>query len=150
MKKIILASFCLLAAYAPAALAQTAGKTKGPALKFTGGDTHDFGKVKKGPIVHHKFEFTNTGNEPLIINDANPSCGCTDVKFDKQPILPGKKGHIEVGLRTAEQHGIFLKDVSVLSNAKNAGPDKRYVIHFTGEAIEDPNHPSPPAPQHKK
>jgi len=123
--------------------------TKGAILKFKGGDTHDFGSVKKGPIVHHTFEFTNTGNEPLIIKDVNPSCGCTNVDFDKQPILPGKKGHIKVGLRTAEQHGMFMKDVYIQSNAANAAPDKRYTIHIKGQAIEAITATPAPAPDNK-
>jgi hypothetical protein len=146
MKKVIVALLCIAAGFVSPALAQTKTE-KGPVLKFTGGDVHDFGKIKKGPIEHYTFEFTNTGNEPLIIKDCNPSCGCTNVEFDKEPILPGKKGHIKVGLRTAEQHGTFFKDVSVLSNARNGGVDQRYVIHIKGEAIEDPNNPSPPIPE---
>ena len=145
----------MLAGLMPVAMAQSkTEKAKGPVLKFKDvGDTHDFGTLKKGPIVHYTFEFTNTGNEPLIIKDINPSCGCTSVEFEKtksgwdqMPVMPGKKGHIQVGLRTAEQHDNFFKDVSILSNASNAGPDKRYIIHIKGLAIEDPNHPSPPQP----
>jgi Fe-S cluster assembly iron-binding protein IscA len=30
----------------------------------------DFGKMKQGDQVEHIFKFTNTGNEPLIIEDA--------------------------------------------------------------------------------
>ncbi len=145
MKKAIIILLCVLTGIIPAAMGQAKkiAKVKGAVLTFKGGDTHDFGKVKKGPIVHYVFEFTNTGSEPLIIKDINPSCGCTSVEFeskkvgwDQMPVMPGKKGHITVGLKTDEQHGNFLKDVSVLSNAANAGADKRYLIHIKGEAIE--------------
>ncbi len=149
MKKVIITLVCALAGFMPAVMAQDKAKTekvKGPSLKFKGGDTHDFGKVTKGPIVNYTFEFTNTGTEPLIIKDVNPSCGCTNVDWDKPPVLPGKKGHIKVGLRTAEQHGNFFKDVYIQSNAANAAPDKRYTIHIKGEAIEDPAHPTPAPP----
>ena len=158
MKKAVVIMVCLMAYLTPASYGQehTPQKEKVPELKFKGGDTHDFGEVKKGPIVYYTFEFTNTGNAPLVINDINPSCGCTSVQFesansgwDKMPVAPGKKGHIKVGLRTAEQHGDFLKDVYVKSNAGNSGPDNRYTIHIKGKAIEDPNNPSPPAPEHK-
>lgn len=139
MKKLIVALVLLSAGTQFTATAQAPATKvqKGPQFKFKGGDTHDFGKVKKGPIMKHTFEFVNTGTEPLIIKDVNPSCGCTNVDWDKQPILPGKKGHINVGLRTAEQHGAFFKDVYIQSNATNAAPDKRYTIHIKGEAIED-------------
>jgi len=141
MKKIIITSLCVLAAFMPSSFAQdkkATEKAKGPQLQFKGGDTHDFGSVKKGPIVEYTFEFTNTGTEPLIIKDVNPSCGCTNAEWlPKEPIKPGKKGTIHVGLRTAEQHGNFQKEVYIQSNAANNGPDNRYAIHIKGTAIEE-------------
>lgn len=153
MKKVIVLLLCITTGFSPALLAQQkAAKAKGPVLTFKGGDTHDFGPVKKGPIVHYIFEFTNTGKEPLVIRDINPSCGCTSVEFenaksgwDKMPVMPGKKGHIKVGLKTDEQHGNFLKDVSILSNATNAGSDQRYLIHIKGLAIENTDKAAAPA-----
>jgi hypothetical protein len=153
MKKITIAFLLLASLGSTAVMAQGNGakkektaKVKAPKLTFKGGDTHDFGSVKKGPIVYYTFEFTNTGNDKLEIADINPSCGCTNVDWDKQPILPGKKGHIKVGLRTAEQHGNFFKDVYVRSNAANNGPDNRYTIHIKGFAFDDPKDPPPPPP----
>ncbi len=141
MKKVIIAAFCLVAGLSTVTFAQEKSaneKVKGPALKFKDGDTHDFGNVKKGPIVEYTFEFTNTGNEPLIIKDVNPSCGCTNVDWKpKAPIAPGKKGTIHMGLRTAEQHGVFNKEIYIQSNAANAAPDKRYTLHVKGTAIEE-------------
>ena len=151
MKKLAIA-LLMVATGMTSVVAQDAKKEKGPRISIKGGDTHDFGKVKKGPLVYYTFEVINSGTEPLVIRDINPSCGCTSVEFestksgwDKMSIKPGKKGRIKVGLKTDEQHGNFIKDVSILSNAKNAGPDSRYPIHIKGEAIEDPNHPSKPA-----
>lgn len=154
MKQILIALLCVFSMYSPAIIAQTAKESggaapqkAGPQFKFKGGDTHDFGNVKKGPIVNYAFEFTNTGKQPLIIKDVNPSCGCTNADWDKQPILPGKKGFIKVGLRTAEQHGNFMKEVYIQSNAVNGDPNGRYTIHIKGTAIEDGN---PPLDKEKK
>jgi hypothetical protein len=49
---------------------------------------HDFGKIPQGKPVTVKFQFTNTGSEPLIVSKARGSCGCTGVEFPKDPILP--------------------------------------------------------------
>ena len=140
MKKIVFALFCAFTISLPATFAQektATEKAQGPVLKFKGGDTYDMGPVKKGPIKEHTFEFTNTGTEPLIIKDVNPSCGCTNVDWSpKTPIAPGKKGTIHMGLRTAEQHGNFQKEIYIQSNAANAAPDKRYTIHIKGQALE--------------
>jgi len=36
------------------------------------------------------FLLTNTGNQPLIIITARASCGCTNSRYSKEPILPGQ------------------------------------------------------------
>ena len=63
-----------------------------PAFKFEKGTSHDFGTIAEGPEVTYYFEFTNTGKEPLIIQNVSASCGCTTPDWPKQPILPGKQG----------------------------------------------------------
>ena len=35
----------------------------------------DFGKIKKGDVVEHIYEVTNTGKNPLIISSVQPTCG---------------------------------------------------------------------------
>ena len=54
---------------------------------------HDFGDIKEadGNVIH-KFEFTNTGSEPLIVQNVTPSCGCTTPTWTKEPVMPGEKG----------------------------------------------------------
>jgi hypothetical protein len=139
MRQLFITLLCAIFFATPVAFAQQGGaapKKTGPQFKFKGGDVHDFGQVKKGPIVNYSFEFTNTGKEPLIIRDVNPSCGCTNAEWDKEPILPGKKGRIKVGLRTAEQKGNFMKEVYIQSNAINGAPDGRYTLRIRGLAID--------------
>lgn len=120
----------------PAAAQQ---KQSGPRFKFVGGDTHDFGEVKRGPIAMHTFEFTNVGDQPIIVMDVKPSCGCTNVEWVKTPVLPGQKGFIQLGLKTGEQHGVFNKEVYILSNAITPNGEKRYTLYIKGNAVgEDP------------
>ncbi|HKC67901.1 MAG TPA: DUF1573 domain-containing protein, partial [Bacteroidia bacterium] len=64
-------------------------------LKFT--DTKkNFGFIKKGEEVKLSYQFTNTGNEPLIIDEAKAQCSCTTVDWPRQPIAPNGTGTIEV------------------------------------------------------
>ena len=59
--------------------------------------THNFGKFSESsPVVTCTFTFTNTGDKPLIINQAVASCGCTVPEYTKDPIQPGDKGTIKV------------------------------------------------------
>jgi hypothetical protein len=132
MKKLILTLLCILTGFTAVVFAQDSRAQ----FKFKGGETFDFGKVKKGPVAEHTFEFTNTGKEPLIINDVTPSCSCTKVEWDKQPILPGKVGHITLGVKTSELTGVFNKSVYIRSNAVVPNGEKRYTIYLKGESVE--------------
>ena len=79
---------------------------------------HDFGTVQEGPDATCKFEFTNKGNEPLVIQKAQASCGCTVPTYSKEPIAPGQKGSIDVAFHTAgKPAGAFNKQITVTTNA---------------------------------
>ncbi len=134
MKKAILVLLCIIVGCTATVFAQA--KKDGAQFKFTNGETHDFGKVKKGPVAEHSFEFINSGNQPLIIIDVKPSCSCTNVDWDKQPILPGHKGHITLGVKTSELTGVFNKGVYIQSNAIVPNGEKRYTIYLKGDAVE--------------
>lgn len=79
-------------------------------------DTIDYGTIEKGSNGVRVFEFTNTGNAPLIISQVTSSCGCTIPKKPEGPILPGKTGQIEVKYDTNRVNPI-RKTITVISNA---------------------------------
>jgi hypothetical protein len=79
--------------------------------------TIDYGTIEKGANGVRVFEFTNTGNAPLIISKVNSSCGCTIPKKPEGPIMPGKVGEIEVKYDTNRVNPI-RKTITVLSNAE--------------------------------
>lgn len=91
----------------------------------------NFGKIKEGESVSHTYTFINTGNHPLIISDAIPSCGCTIPSFSKKPVAPGEKGHIEVAFHSANQKGNVHKNIIVVSNAAQ----DRVAISFDAEVM---------------
>lgn len=81
-------------------------------------ETINYGEVYKGVDSGKRtFEFTNTGNEPLIIKDAKSSCGCTVPSFPKNPIPPGGKEKIEVQYNM--NPGPISKTITVETNAIN-------------------------------
>ena len=79
-------------------------------------DVIDYGTIEKGADGLRVFEFTNTGNAPLIISKVTSTCGCTVPKKPERPILPGEKGQIEVKYDTQRVNPI-RKTITVLSNA---------------------------------
>jgi hypothetical protein len=87
-------------------------------LKFEK-ETHDFGKVQEGPVVTTNFKVTNTGKAPVVISNAQASCGCTTPEWSKDPIMPGTSSTIKVGFSTSGRPGPFDKSITVVSNAEN-------------------------------
>ena len=77
----------------------------------------DYGTVEKGADGVRVFEFTNTGNAPLIISNVKSTCGCTVPKKPKEPIMPGETGEIEVKYDTNRVNPI-RKTITVISNAE--------------------------------
>jgi hypothetical protein len=80
--------------------------------------THDFGTFSESnPKVTCSFTFTNVGEEPLIINQAIASCGCTVPEYTKEPVKPGEKGEIKVTYNGAGKFpGHFKKSITVRTN----------------------------------
>ncbi len=98
-------------------------------------EAHNFGNIKEadGPVTV-KFEFTNTGSQPLIIKQVNASCGCTSPNWSKEPVLPGKTGFIGATYNPKNRPGPFSKTVTVTSNA--ATPTK--VLTIKGSVEQKP------------
>ena len=125
MKKVVLVLFIGLLAFSVKAQEKVAK------IEFKT-ETIDYGKIERGSDGVRAFEFTNTGNAPLIISKVSSSCGCTIPKKPKDPILPGKKGVIEVKYDTKRSAGPIRKAITVISNA--ATPTK--VLKIKGELVE--------------
>ncbi|MFS4457272.1 DUF1573 domain-containing protein [Maribacter sp. 2304DJ31-5] len=109
MKKIVLVLFIGLLGYGVSAQ-DTAAK-----IEFKT-ETVDYGEITKGADGVRVFEFTNTGNAPLIISKVSSSCGCTIPKKPEDPIMPGKTGKIQVKYDT-NRVGPIRKAITVISNA---------------------------------
>lgn len=91
-------------------------------------ETVDYGEIAKGADGIRVFEFTNTGDAPLIISKVSSSCGCTIPKKPEDPILPGATGEIQVKYDT-NRVGPIRKAITVISNADT--PTK--VLKIKGE-----------------
>jgi hypothetical protein len=79
-------------------------------------DVIDYGTIEKGSDGVRVFEFTNTGNAPLIISNVKSTCGCTVPKKPDGPIMPGETGEISVKYDTNRVNPI-RKTITVTSNA---------------------------------
>ncbi len=102
-------------------------------------ETFDFGKIKQNVPVTATFIVTNIGTEPLIIDQANPSCGCTVSDYTKAPIAPGKTGYIKAVYNAADL-GPVQKQVTV----KFANASDVKFLNFKGDvSVSGPATPAP-------
>jgi len=128
MKKLVLIALVGLLGFTANAQAKITFKS----------DTVDYGKIEKGADGVRVFEFTNTGDAPLIVTDVKSSCGCTVPKKPKGPVAVGETGTIEVKYDT-NRVGPIRKTVTVYSNADEpikALKIKGEVMKKTGSVLE--------------
>ena len=78
---------------------------------------HDFGEINEGLVAEHVFSFKNEGEGPLIISNAQGSCGCTVPVWPRQPIAPGATGEIKVSFNSTGRAGKQDKRVTLTTNA---------------------------------
>ena len=111
MKKLIVLTMMLLCGMTTA-FAQKPAEIKFDKL------THDFGTFsEKNPIVTYTFIYTNVGAQPLVINQAVASCGCTVPEYTKTPVKPGEQGKLKVTYNgTGKFPGHFKKSITVRTN----------------------------------
>ncbi len=95
-------------------------------------NVHDYGTVAYGGDGVCTFKFTNTGKEPLILQQPQSSCGCTVPTWPKEPVLPGESNEIKVTYNT-KKVGPINKTVTIRSNAKN----NTVILRITGKV--EPN-----------
>ena len=123
MKKLlsvitIIALACTVTLAQTKAIEKVAAPTEkvadGPMMTFTE-TLVDYGTIDQGSDPLRKFNFSNTGTEPLVIKHARGSCGCTVPTYPKEPILPGETAQIEVRYDT-KRVGPFEKTVTLTTN----------------------------------
>jgi hypothetical protein len=129
MKKLMF--IAALALVANIGFAQTATNAKSDLAEFEWvASTHDFGKIKQGVPVTFEFKFTNKGKTPLVLTNAQASCGCTTPSWTRDPVLPNGEGHVKATFN-ASAAGPFDKTVTVTANVQGGV----VVLHIKGEVV---------------
>jgi hypothetical protein len=125
MKKLMILCMVVLG-FAFKASAQDDNKAE---FKFNE-EKHDFGKIAQGKPVTTVFDFVNVGQEPLILTEVKPTCGCTIADYTKTPVKKGEHGSIKITYNAAVAQP-FNKTIIVTSNAKT--PTK--YLNIVGEVV---------------
>lgn len=146
MKKLLLLpvmALVVLSAKAQAPTTSGVERPNGPVMTFEEME-YNFGTIKQGESVTHIFKFKNEGKEPLLINTAVGSCGCTVPEWPKEPTRPNGSGEIKVTFNSTGKSGPQDKTVTITYDT-----DKTIVLHMRG-TVEVPAPapaPAPTAPQ---
>ena len=109
---------------------------EGPKIEFkVKNNTIDYGIIsKKKDNGFRSFEFTNTGDAPLIITNVLSTCKCIVSNKPSESILPGKTGKIDI--RYNMTPGPIRKTITVESNAVNYDGGI-IALKIKGEVIAD-------------
>jgi len=94
-------------------------------------ENHNFGKITEGTVAEHVFKFKNTGENPLVIKNVKPSCGCTASEWTKEPVAPGGDGFIKIGFDSNGKIGNQNKSVTVELNIN----ERVKTLTFQGEVV---------------
>jgi len=143
MKKLTTLFFVFLMASTITVMAQDAAPVKqsgialadspttGPKAEWDN-KTLDLGEIEYRVKTDAEFTLTNTGNEPLLITYAKASCGCTNLKYSQEPILPGQSSKLAVTYN-GSGNGNFRKSITVQTNADAS----RTSLQIKGIVIRD-------------
>jgi len=105
-----------------------------PAMTFEKVE-HDFGTINEGDKVETTFNFTNTGDAPLIITQIRASCGCTIPSgWKRAPILPGEKGQFLVKFNSKNKPNAQHKRITITCNTAK----KREHVKIKAQVIPNP------------
>ena len=64
-------------------------------------------------VVDLCYEFTNTGDIPLVVQEFSQSCGCMQGAWDGVPVEPGARGKISAKFLTKGLRGTVRKSLHV-------------------------------------
>jgi hypothetical protein len=128
-KSFFIAGLILLAA-----MVVKADDKKGPQLTWEK-NRHDYGTVYVDDMPETKMaiNFSNTGDEPLILSNVRACCGTRVTQWPREPILPGEEGTINIEFRLAPRAQRISRTVTVTYNNEEK-PTERYRI--VGQVIE--------------
>ncbi|RYZ20363.1 MAG: DUF1573 domain-containing protein [Chitinophagaceae bacterium] len=99
-------------------------------IEWLDSTSQDLGKVIMGAKVEVVWRFRNSGNKPLVIEKAQPGCGCTVAEKPEAPIAPGGEGRIKAVFDSEGRSGSNHKNVLVMANTK---PRQDHDLQFSIE-----------------
>lgn len=79
---------------------------------------HHLPTITRGETFAHEFKFKNTGDAPLSILLAVPSCGCTLPSYPFLDIPPDSSGVIGLEYNSVGKHGRQEAEITITANTR--------------------------------
>ena len=99
----------------------------GAALSFSPAVV-DYGTIAEdGGVVTKSVDVTNVSEIPIYINSVVASCGCTNVEYPREAIMPGAAATIGVTFDPRDRPGRFEREVMVTTSCGGS-----YIINLKG------------------
>ena len=114
---------------------------------------HDFGDIMLSDGEQScKFKVKNISAKPMLIHSVITSCGCTNVKWTREPIKPGESGEISATYTNDEGPYPFDKGLTVyisgigkpvvlrlrgISHQKKLPLEEMYPVHLGSLGLKD-------------
>lgn len=120
--------FCILAISATMLYGQA-----GPKLSFSK-EVVDVGihYLEELGTIKAEVEFTNTGDQPLVLTSARGCCGTRVTSWSGEPVNPGEKGVVLLEFRPAARAHSISRTLTLTSN----DPSGQSIIRITGQVVE--------------
>lgn len=86
-------------------------------------EAHDFGASKQGDVLAYEYNFKNTGDEVLEVQEIKTDCDCLTWEMSKKVFKPGESGKILVSWNTSSKAGITFSRLTISSNIKGGSKE---------------------------
>ncbi len=108
-------------------MGQVIDSTKFTTIEWLDATKQELGTITEGQTPEITWRFKNTGDQPLVIENASASCGCTIAEKPEQPVMPGEESVIKAKFNSEGKPGPNNKQVFVTANTKGT---KQHELHF--------------------
>ena len=78
--------------------------------------TLDFGKINSGEQIEFYFSIKNSCELPLVLLNVTATCGCTNVEYDKAPIIMGTTRKFKVNYDSKGKSGKQLVMIKLVTD----------------------------------
>lgn len=92
-------------------------------------DGHDFGTIDEASgTAQYTFKFINSGTDSVKLTSVRASCGCTTPFWEKDALMPGDTGKIEVAYNPLNRPGKFAKTITI----RSTGEPETKILRISG------------------